>query len=221
MSYLKNMMSYVLPVYEETFHSEISGKIELNRVNGILQLDAPHANYSYGSLQRILKMGLLRFDKKLISDSENILILGLGGGCVIETLRKDFRNQGRITAVEIDPLMISISETVFNLSEYKPLSLIQSDAYDYIATIKEQFDLVIIDLFIDDVVPDKFHSSEFISKLSSCFTNRGIGIFNTMNVSQKQLLINNQLTTTLSHYFAVDIIKGIEKTNDLYLLKQK
>ncbi len=49
-------------------------------------LSSSHANYSYGALQRVLEYGLKQIDMR---DVKNILLLGLGGGSVIETLRRD------------------------------------------------------------------------------------------------------------------------------------
>ena len=55
-----------------------------------LVLDSKNTNYSYGSLQRILRLGLknIGFDK--IVPMDHILVLGVAGGSVIKTLVEDF-----------------------------------------------------------------------------------------------------------------------------------
>lgn len=56
-------------------------------VNGKKVLDTENANYSYGSLQKILEIGLTKVNLKNV---ENLLLLGMGGGSIIHSLRNTF-----------------------------------------------------------------------------------------------------------------------------------
>jgi hypothetical protein len=58
----------------------VSKSIEITWTNGELVLDSENTNYSYGSLQRILRLGLksIGFDK--IIKMNHVLILGVAGG---------------------------------------------------------------------------------------------------------------------------------------------
>ncbi len=60
-----------------------------------------NTNYSFGSLQRALKKGLKYIGYERIRNFESILILGVAGGSVIETLNKEVKFDGKITGVEI------------------------------------------------------------------------------------------------------------------------
>jgi hypothetical protein len=55
----------------------VSKSIEITWTNGELVLDSENTNYSYGSLQRILRLGLksIGFDK--IIKMNHVLILGV------------------------------------------------------------------------------------------------------------------------------------------------
>jgi spermidine synthase len=55
---LKKLFSYLIPITIFKQKSTISSTIEVTWVNGELVLDSNNTNYSYGSLQRILKKGL-------------------------------------------------------------------------------------------------------------------------------------------------------------------
>lgn len=55
-------MSYLIPIKIYTLKSAISKSIEVTWYNGKLVLDSENTNYSYGSLQLILRLGL----KKLV-----------------------------------------------------------------------------------------------------------------------------------------------------------
>jgi hypothetical protein len=60
----------------------VSKSIEITWTNGELVLDSENTNYSYGSLQRILRLGLksIGFDK--IIKMNHVLILGVGRSVV-------------------------------------------------------------------------------------------------------------------------------------------
>jgi hypothetical protein len=60
----------------------VSKSIEITWTNGELVLDSENTNYSYGSLQRILRLGLksIGFDK--IIKMNHVLILGVAGRVV-------------------------------------------------------------------------------------------------------------------------------------------
>ena len=88
-------------------NSDYNGTLEITWYNGKKQLNTKNANYSYGLLQKILKIGLQKID---LRPSKNILLLGLGGGSVIKTLRDDFDYQQYITAIDIDPVIINIAQ---------------------------------------------------------------------------------------------------------------
>jgi hypothetical protein len=62
----------------------VSKSIEITWTNGELVLDSENTNYSYGSLQRILRLGLksIGFDK--IIKMNHVLILGVAGGSVVK-----------------------------------------------------------------------------------------------------------------------------------------
>ena len=125
------LLSYILPITKKV-ESKYSGTLEITWHNGKKHLNTKNANYSYGSLQTILKIGLQKID---ITNCKKILVLGLGGGSVIDTLLNDFKYKNHITALDIDPVIIDIAKEEFNLSEKKNLKIICADAFDFINQI--------------------------------------------------------------------------------------
>ena len=105
------LLSYIYPITKKV-ESKYNGTLEITWHNGKKYLNTKNANYSYGSLQRILRFGLQKID---ISQCENILILGLGAGSVIETLLKELKYENFVTAIEIDPVIIYIAKKEFNI----------------------------------------------------------------------------------------------------------
>src|SRR5690242_17668321 len=99
---LKKLLSYFIPINIYKRNSAISQKLEVTYNNGELVLDSKNTNYSYGSLQRILRKGLDYIGFERIRGFENILVLGVAAGSVIKTLAEEIKFKGKITGVEID-----------------------------------------------------------------------------------------------------------------------
>lgn len=172
----RKIVSFFFPLTRK-IKSEYNGYLELTTFNGRTLLNTENTNYSYGTLQRVLKFGLLNTD---ISKTRNILVLGLGGGCVLKTLRNDFNYANRITAVDIDPVIIEIAKKEFGISEDDKTKIICDDAFDYVMNDNSMFDLIIIDLFIDNKIPDKFLLLEFWRGIINKLSLGGTIIFNTL-----------------------------------------
>lgn len=83
---MKKFFSKFIPITIRSIPTEKNGIVKLVYENRVKVLSSSHANYSYGALQRVLEYGLKQIDMR---DVKNILLLGLGGGSVIETLRRD------------------------------------------------------------------------------------------------------------------------------------
>ena len=111
MNRLLKLFSYFYPLIRK-IPSEHSGALEISVWQGHKTLNSANANYSYGSLQRILTFALSQVD---FSGVGNVLLLGLGGGSVIPTLRATHGFQGPITAVDIDAAVIRIAQDEFGI----------------------------------------------------------------------------------------------------------
>lgn len=172
----KKIISYFFPITRK-IKSLHNGYLELTVVNGRTVLDTNNANYSYGSLQRVLKFSLEHTD---VSHAENVLLLGLGGGCVLKTLWDEFNYKGKVTAVDIDPVVITIAEKDFGILPDGKTKIICADASDFVKEDIDKFDLIIIDLFIDNIVPEKFLQQEFWKDVLKKVNNKGTIIFNTL-----------------------------------------
>src|SRR6187402_225569 len=100
---IQKLFSYIIPIKIFKKKSERSKIIEVTWANGELVLDSENTNYSYGSLQRILRYGLRNIGYNTILKMDHILLLGVAGGSVIKTLVDEIEYKGKITGVEIDP----------------------------------------------------------------------------------------------------------------------
>ncbi len=124
---LKKIISYIIPVKIHTRKSALNKAIEVTWANGELVLDSKNTNYSYGSLQRILRLGLKAIGFQKIQAMEHVLVLGVAGGSVIKTLVDEIKCKAKITGVEIDAEMIPIANHYFDLDKIEQLEIIIDD----------------------------------------------------------------------------------------------
>ncbi|WP_369998813.1 spermidine synthase [Winogradskyella sp.] len=212
---MKPLLSYILPI-TKTITSKYSGTLEITWHNGKKHLNSLNANYSYGSLQRILKFGI---EKINIQSVDSILVLGMGAGSVNATLQKDYNFSKPIVAVEIDPVVIDIAKTEFGISESENLKIVCADAFEFVKDSKAKFDLIIVDLFIDLTVPDQFLADEFWDNVISLKSSSGSIIFNASVKDAKANTINELIDYLKTKVYKVEVFEKVNNTNTLIVLK--
>ncbi|MCX7548512.1 fused MFS/spermidine synthase [Xanthomarina sp. F1114] len=212
---MARLISYFYPITKK-IESDINGTLEITWYNGKKHLNTKNANYSYGSLQRILKFGLEKIE---LSNVNSVLLLGLGGGSVIQTLRKDFNYKKHITAIEIDPTIINIAEDEFQLQNNQQLEIICADALQYIEENKSTFNLIIIDLFIDTQVPKQFLEIPFWKHLLQRKSPNGIILFNASLEKSLSHKLESIISYLKSHIYMVEVHEKVNNTNTLVIAK--
>ena len=217
---MKKKVSPLVPKEGKVYSSAINGRLELNWLDGRLLLDSANANYSYGALQRALGEGLLHIGRAEAANFENILVLGMGAGSVIETLRREFKNEGKITAVEIDPVVVDIAKKYFKVNDFANLEIVVEDALFFVLRNKIKFDFILVDLFIDSETPKVFSSPQFLNGLLKSLLVEGTILFNTVNVAEKFSARNKKMIRFFEQQCAVTMLAAIEEGNDLLLFKK-
>jgi spermidine synthase len=102
------------------------------------------------------------------------LVLGLGAGIVPRTLAA---RDVDVTVVEIDPAAVKAARTSFGLPEDIPVVL--EDARTFLKRCTRPYDVVVVDLFAGDGVPEYLVTRDFFNDLRRCTGDRGIAVFNT------------------------------------------
>ncbi|MES2779229.1 MAG: fused MFS/spermidine synthase [Bacteroidota bacterium] len=178
--------SYIWGQRLATYNSKVSGKLEVWMVNGKLVLNSAHANQSYDSLHYVFKQV---FDEIQLEQQpvHHVLLLGLGAGSVPAIIEEELVMNCKITAVEKDPLMIELGKKHFDINRFKQLHIVLDDALHYVQNCKQQFELIIIDLFVDDHVPEPFTNESFLTDLNRLLSNEGFLLFNMIVYTPEQL----------------------------------
>ena len=219
---LKKLFSYIIPFNIFKQKSTISQTLEVTWTDGELVLDSKNTNYSYGSLQRILRKGLKFIGFEKIQTMNQILVLGVAGGSVIKTLVDEIHFEGKITGVEIDKAIIEIANEYFHLDQIQNLEIVIDDAFEFVLKTKDKYDLIIIDVFQDVRMPNFLFEKFFIDRICFLLNSKGFILFNTMVLSEQQKQLNQDFFDAFdTTKFAVTKLRKIEELNELMIIESR
>ena len=175
----KRLLSYVYEFHIESIYSDINETLHVSLSQGRYQLSTQNAIYSFGDLYSnyYLAFEQIDFNKHKI---ENVLILGFGLGSIPLMLEKDFQQKFQYTGVEIDECVIYLAEKYVTNSLKSPINIFTADALTYVEICEQQFDLICVDIFLDDVIPDDFQQQEFLQAVKSLLNKDGIILYNRL-----------------------------------------
>jgi len=122
---------------------------------------------------------------KIVKDNVKVtkaLIIGLGcGDCAFE-IQKHFP-KAFMHGVEIDKHVVDSAKCFFDLTKLKNLKISISDGVRFVdkklkLKKQEKFDLIIVDVFLGQEMPESFKTKEFFTNLKKLMTKNGVVIFN-------------------------------------------
>jgi len=218
---IRKFFSYLIPIKIYKKKSARSKIIEVTWANGELVLDSENTNYSYGSLQRILRYGLRNIGYDTILKMDHILLLGVAGGSVVKTLVDEIEYKDKITGVEIDPDMIQVANEYFNLNQIKQLELVIDDAFEFVLKTKDKYDLIIIDIFEDTHMPNFLFEKFFVDRICTLLNDDGYVLFNTMILDEAHNVRNRKYISEVNpKMFMTKMLPRIEVHNELIIIKK-
>lgn len=216
----QKLFSYIIPINIYKKKSALSKSLEVTWNNGELVLDSENTNYSFGSLQRILRKGLKYIGFERIKKFNSVLVLGVAGGSVIRTLVDEIKYKGTITGVEIDEEIIKLAKDYFKLDKIKNLELVQDDAFEYVLKTKQKYDLIVIDIFQDTTMPNFLFEDFFINRIHFLLNLDGFILFNTMVLNEKDRVRNLKYKSGFDAKYSLRMYPKVEDHNELFTIKK-
>ena len=196
----KTLAKFHTPTNHDIAVIEKNGKLSL-LVNGIEQT----GTYVDVLFRRSLNILLSWHPSPVL----HILVIGVGGGSVIRQLHKAYP-LAHIIAVDIDKTIIDIAKTYFQIPSEDYCKFIVSDARTYIAGANNgKFDLIIIDIYIGNDVPQFVSEKAFLRNVSLKLKPKGRFLMNYFSF-EGQPKKAEQLRILLTH-----IYKHVEVRNIL------
>lgn len=219
---LKKIISFLYPITIFKKQSAISSQLEITWVNGELVLDSKNTNYSFGSLQRILRKGLQEIGFATVAEMNSVLLLGVGGGSVLHTLKSEIKTKAAIIGVEIDPEVIELAKKYFTIDQLNGVSIVIEDAFDYVLKHNVTHDLIIIDIFQDTTMPNFLFETFFANRICSLLAPQGYILFNTMVLTKEAELRNDSFCEQIDPvHFSVKRVPKIDYHNEVIIIQRK
>jgi spermidine synthase len=123
----------------------------------------------------------------LVQDNpQRILIIGLGGGTLPEAYHTLFP-EAEIIISEIDEAVLNVAEEYFDFEQTDLIKVDIGDGRVYVkraALRNEVFDLVIIDAFNGEYIPEHLMTEEFLEEIKLLLPEDGMLVANTFSTSR-------------------------------------
>ena len=170
-----------MDVHIESASSEFNEHLHVVLSKGRYQLLTNNAIYSYGDLYSNYRRA---FERIQLSQRRvnNVLILGLGLGSIPYMLETRFQQKYHYTTVEIDETVAWLAHKYVTQYLKSPIEVICADAFAYVVQQAEEriYDMICVDVFVDDQIPSAIESKAFWNALKLMLGDTGILLFNRL-----------------------------------------
>ncbi len=175
----KSLLSHIHEVKIEDTPSYINPHLYVILSRGRYQLVTTNAIYSFADLYGNFFRAFEKLRWEMLRGDE-VLLLGFGLGSIPYMLEKKFQKAFHYTAVELDEQVIYLAGK-YVLDELKsPFEIHHVDATKFISNTSRQWDLICVDLFIDDVIPSDAQTIDYMICLRESLTTDGILLYNCL-----------------------------------------
>lgn len=206
---LKRWASYVAEIHIESAPSEYNPHLYVCLSRGRYQLATETAIYSFSDLYNnyYLTFEHLRWD---LLKGDQVLLLGLGLGSIPEMLVRNFQKQLRYTAIEIDENVVYLANKYVLSKLDSPIEVQIGDAEMYVQSTERKFDMICMDVFLDDKIPEGMTSMDFLKTLGSRLTDNGVLLFNRLartaaDIKETRAYLDNVFLKVFPHGGYLDV----------------
>lgn len=182
----KRALSYLVEWHIESAPSDINPHLYVSLKNGRYQLSTANSVYSFSDLYDNFRITFQKI--KLPPEGSHILILGFGLGSIPILLEKIHQKKYYYTAIEIDENVLYLANkyVIHKLSSH--IDVVCTDAIVYVQQCSRTFDLICVDLFLDDCTPEVFQSLGFLNSLRNLLTPQGNLCYNCLAATKEDTL---------------------------------
>ena len=173
----KRTISYFKEVPLERISSPMNPDLYVCLSQGRYQLCSNNAIYSFGDKYDNYWDTFAQLDVSAFHDGE-ILILGFGMGSIPYMLEKGTEFRANFTGVEYDEAVIYLFNKYLADEIRSPLEIIIAEASVYMALNERKYDIIAMDVFVDDMIPEQFLNEEFLTRLKNGLADNGLLIWN-------------------------------------------
>ena len=174
----QRLLSYMVDVPIETLRSDDHDTLQISLVRNRFQLSTEKSIYSFDDLY----LNFLRAFRKveLPPDGANVLLLGLGLGSVPFMLESVFEKDYQITAVELDETVIELASKYTLPRLRNKVMVVHADAAIYLQVDINRYDMIIVDVFIEDIIPGFFEQTKGLKQIKERLLPNGMLLYNRL-----------------------------------------
>jgi len=186
----KKCLSYLWELPVESVEGKAGLTLHVCLSRGRFQLFTGKAIYSFGDLYYNFYKAfkVIKIRKRKI---ENVLLLGLGLGSIPIILERKFNIRGHYTGVEWDEQVLYLAEKYVLHKLRSPMTMIVSDAALFVQDHRESYDLICMDVFVEDKTPEIFHNPPFLKDLHALLKPDAVVLFNCLYRNEKDISQTN------------------------------
>ncbi len=156
--------------------------------------------------------------KTLVPQPRRVLVLGLGAGFV-PTYFADAGAQ--VDVAEINGRMVDIAADWFHFKRRPEIDIHTVDARTLVHSCTTRYDVIAIDLFAGDGIPEHLATQEFFTDIRNCLAEGGIVAMNTFldtaNVDYSQTLLTTITSVFGSVLFLPEVTTADEPITSGYI----
>jgi len=173
------MLSYVYELHIESTSSEYNPHLYVSLNRGRYQLCTANAVYSHEDLYDNFSSAFRQIKLDQL-DIKKVLVLGLGLGSIPQMLEKVFQKNYQYTAIEIDEEVLYLANKYILKDLDSRMNFICTDALAFVHQSTETFDMITVDVFLDDEIPEDFQSIDFLEQVKNLLNPQGIVLYNCL-----------------------------------------
>ena len=184
----KQWLSHWMDLHIESAPSETNPHLYVCLSRGRYQLGSKKAVYSFGDLYSNYRTSFSALRWERLPESCEVLLLGVGLGSIPYMLEKTFDRQFIYTGVEVDENVLYLAQKYVLHDLSSPMVIHNADAFLFMQQSTSTFDIICMDVFLDDVVPAEFESREFLDRLKATLNENGVLLYNCLAQSAKDVV---------------------------------
>lgn len=109
---------------------------------------------------------------------ENILLIGLGSGKIVNQFETIFNSLKTIDVVDLEENIVDIACNYFDFEPSDKFNFILQDGLTFLRTNKKKYDLIVVDVANNDGIDLRFLSSEYFASVKKSLKKNGIFVSN-------------------------------------------
>lgn len=175
----KRLLSHLFEIHIESTSSDFNPHLYVSLYKGRYQLSTANAIYSFEDLYKNFSAAFQEIDLNRLA-IQHVLILGFGLGSIPIILEQQFDKKYHYTGIEIDEEVLYLANKYALPGIASGIELVCADATHFVKQSTIKYDMITVDLFQDDIIPEQFEQLDFLKNIKSLLAPDGILLYNRL-----------------------------------------